>query len=313
MAPKMATDAALFLTIEGPLVGVGRLPLVDVADIAMGLQQALTQIASVIQFGSSREAGSPRPEVEVPTRLELVGIKTASAGLVLDFPPDTPRSFPGLDIGTLAIERLIHGVDSLHNGSGTPDDWDDGVFRAVRLMGKSLDRGHVTSVELASRTSSKSRYTATSHDRVKARLSLPSPLTFVTVVGRLMMVDFNTDKRRCRIEPPKDSPIDCTYPLDLQNTLLESVKRFVSAEGYAEHRTDGSIRQLSILRLSPLKTPAGAEAEVRPRAISQLLSEQGVGSFGTAEALVDESLWEDDEEVQRFLAWVSDQRETTAW
>lgn len=312
MAPKVATDAALLLTIEGPLVGVGRLPLVDLVDIAQGVQQALTQIASVIQFGASREAGSPRAEVEVPTRLELVGIKTASAGLVLDFPPDAARSFPNLDIGVLAIERLIDGVRRLHSGSETPDDWDDGVFRAVGILGKSLDRGHVTSVQLASRTSSPSTYTATSNERVKARLSLSSPLTFASIVGRLMMVDFNADKRRCRIEPPNEAPIDCTYPLDLQNTLLESVKRFVSAEGYAERRPDGSVRQLSILRLSPLKTPAGVEAEVRPRAISVLLGEQGVAPFGTVEALMDESLWEDDEEVQRFLAWVSDQRENVA-
>lgn len=299
----------LRLTVDGPLVGPARIPLADLADLAEGIQQAVRQIGSVIQTGSSRSAGRPEVGIEAATRLELVGLEEGSARLVLDFPADVARPFPDLDVGCLAIDSLVSGIEALSSHDALPVDWDDGVFRAVSSLGKTLDRGDVSTINLESRSRLSGTYTNTVSRRVKSRLERERPMEFVEVVGRLMMVDFNADKRRCRIEPPRGSAVECTYPLDLQSSLRELAHRFVQAEGYAEVQPDGKIRRLSILRLSPVTTPAGVVAEPAPRAIYALITEQAPPPFDTAQDFFDPSLWNGDEEVDAFLEWLGEHRD----
>ncbi len=301
-------DPVLRLLVNGPLVGQARIPLSELAELAEGVQQAVRQIGLVIQTGSSRVAGKLSASVEAATRLELVGLTEGSASLAVDFPAEIPRPFAGLDLGALAVDSLVTGIESLGSGGPSPDDWDDGVYRAVSKVNRALDRGGVSSVALTTRSKRTGSYTKAVGERVKRRLERDQPMEFVDVVGRLMMVDFHADKRRCRIEPLRGRPVECTYPLDLRNDLRDLAQMYVRADGYAEMRPDGGVQRLSILRLSPVSTPAGVAAESAPRAIDTLVEEQAPAPFKTAREFVDPRLWSSEEEVDAFLAWVDDAR-----
>jgi hypothetical protein len=301
-------DPVLRLIVNGPLVGQARIPLSELAELAEGVQQAVRQIGLVIQTGSSRVAGKLSASVEAATRLELVGLTEGSASLAVDFPVGIPRPFAGLDLGALAVDSLVTGIESLGSGGPSPDDWDDGVYRAVSKVNRALDRGGVSNVAFTTRSKRTGSYTKAVGERVKRRLERDQPMEFVEVVGRLMMVDFHADKRRCRIEPPRGRPVECTYPLDLRNDLRDLAQMYVRADGYAEMRPDGGVQRLSILRLSPVSTPAGVAAESAPRTIDSLVQEQEPSHFETAREFVDPRLWSGEEEVDAFLAWVDDAR-----
>jgi len=301
-------DPVLRLIVHGPLVGQARMPLAELAELAEGIQQAVRQIGSVIQSGSSRVAGKLSASVEAATRLELIGLTEGSASLAVDFPLEVPRPFTGLDLGALAVDSLVSGIEALGSGETSPDDWDDGVYRAISTVNKALDRGGVSSIAFVTRSKRTGSYTKTVGERVKRRLERDRPMEFVEVVGRLMMVDFHADKRRCRIEPQRGRAVECTYPLDLRNDLRELAQQYVHADGYAEMRPDGGIQRLSILRLAPVSTPAGATAESAPRAIEALVEEQEPPPFESARDFIDPELWDGEEEVDAFLEWVNEAR-----
>lgn len=200
------------------------------------------------------------------------------------------------------------GIETLSSGGPTPPDWDDGVYRAIATINRSLDRRAVSSINFATRGQKGTAFTKTVAERVKKRLEQDRPMELVAVVGRLMMVDFHPDKRRCRIEPPNDRAVECTYPLDLRKDLRELAQRYVRAQGFAETRPNGEIQRLSILRIEPVSTPAGVAAESTPRAIDSMIEEQAPPRFETADDFVDPELWDSDEEVDAFLLWVNTAR-----
>lgn len=309
MSATTPQEPVLRLIVNGPLVGQARIPLSELAELAEGIQQAVRQIGSVIQSGSSRAAGRLSASVEAATRLELVGLTEGSADLAVDFPVEVPRPFSGLDLGALAVDSLVTGIESLRTGGESPDDWDDGVYRAISTVNKALDRGGVSSVALISRSHRQSTFTKTVGDRVKRRLDREPPMEFLEVVGRLMMVDFHADKRRCRIEPQRGRPVECTYPLDLRDDLRTHAQQYVRADGYAEMRPNGDVQRLSILRLSPVSTPVGATAESAPRAIQTLVADQEQTRFESVRDFIDPELWDGEEEVDAFLEWVNAARD----
>lgn len=303
------SNPILRLIVDGPQVGPARIPLSDLADLAGGIQQAVRQIGSVIQTGQSRHAGRHSGVVDTSTRLELVSLEAGSARLEMDFPADIERPLPGFDLGALAVDSLVGGIGLLGSDDASPDDWDEGVYRAVSGFSRTLGRGGVSTITLETRTDRSCRYTSAVGERVKRRLDRERPMKFVDVVGRLMMVDFHAEKRRCRIEPMRGPAVECTYPLDLLNGLREYAQRYVHADGYAELDQDGKIRRLSILRLSPVSTPGTPTAEVVPRSIDALIDKQALQPFTSSQDFVDPELWDGDDEVDSFLRWVDEHRD----
>lgn len=299
----------LQLRVAGPSIGHARIPLADLADVAAGVQKAIQRIGQVIQSGSSQGSGRLQAQVEAATRLEFVGIEDGSALLLVDFPQDIDRALPMLDLGELAIDRLIDGLENVTEPAfELPSDWDDGVLRAISELGKTMQRGHVESVEMVRPNGRSSRFTPSTNEFIASQLERPLPLIERSVLGRLMMVDFDADKRRCRIEPTDGSKVECTYPLDLKEAVRSNATRFVEVKGYATEQ-NGRIKHLSILELVPLQTPAGVDAESEPKNLSQLIEEQGVQRISEANDLVDPDLWTDDAEVDAFLEWVNNERD----
>ncbi len=298
---------ALELIVEGPGVGPARISLSDLSDIANAVQKAVRQIGSVAKTGVGYARGGLTAELELATRLELTALLPGSAALLLDFPVEIERSVSSPDVGLVAVNRLVSGINEVNNGVQTPSDWDDSVFRALEGVGRSVGRGRVESVVVRRPGGPTARYSVQTRERIRNHLATPRSVAFETFRGRLMMVDFDVDRRRCRIEQSDGLSIESTFPIDLVGELRENTMRFVEVAGYAERGPTGSVRRLSILRLSPLRTPSGAIAEVPLRGIEEVVRAQGITS-ASARSLIDQDLWQDTEEVDRFLQWVQDER-----
>ena len=308
-AHRLTTDrvpSPLEIRIAGPGVSEGRIPLEDLAVVAEAVQKAVRQIASIVKTGRSHSGGRLSASLESATRLELADLSAGSVVIDVDFANRFARPFEQMDVGEIALTRLVRGLDEFNSGESTPEDWSDSVYRALAPINRVLNREHVTSIAFG-RNGTTARFSRQTGELLAGRLTSRPELEFHTIRGRLMMVDFSVDRRRCRIEGPQTPPIDCTFPLDMIGTLRENATRFVEASGHAEIDKHQRPKRLSISRLRPIRSPAGAVVESPLRAIEDLVAAQEVPSIAVSQ-LHDPNLWRSDEELDEFLAWVDHER-----
>lgn len=301
-------DSALELHLTGPGVSEGSIPLADLATIAEAIQKAVQQIGSIVKTGASHSGGRLSADLEAATRLELSQLSAGSVVLDVELADELPRPFEEFDVGLIAISRLVEGIGDVNSEAGTPEDWDDRVYRALRPLDRVLKRGNVSNIRIGHRAQ-RSTITGRTSQRISERLTHKPSLEHRAVVGRLMMVDFDADKRRCRIEQADGVAVECIFPIDLLGLLRENAMRYVEVTGYGEMSDQGQLKRLSILQIQPVQTPAGVPAETATRAIDDLIDEQQVRPV-TARSLVDPSLWSDPSEVDEFLDWVQEHRDS---
>lgn len=304
-AERVTGQAAIEIRLEGPAVAEGRIAVDDLILVAGQVQRAVERIALVLRGEQGVRPGRRPRKVEELTRLALVALRPGSVTLELDL-VEAKRPLETMDLGREAIERLVQGLGMLLGGAPPPPGWDAGVLLAVKEVGTVLRRG-VERIDLEARhdgISHRARLDARTIEAV-GRLVREPTRNLRTVEGRLLMADFKESATRCRIHPPMEPPVECTFDEAHRQAVLDAMTRYVRVTGEAEvDEPTGRIRVLEIADLEILDVepegPAGPYPFWEPLGLDELAQIQGVGPVRDPDSLT-APIWESDEELERFL------------
>lgn len=297
-------QSAIEIRLEGPAVATGRIAVRDLILVAGQVQRAVERIARVLQ-GERGARPDRRPrEVEALTRLEFVGLRPGSVILELDV-AEAARPLETLDLGWEAVRHFVEGLEKLPDDA-PPRGWDAGVLLAVKEMGTVLRRG-VERINVAAgrdRDRRRARLDARTIDAVDRLIRWPVR-NLRTVEGRLLMADFRETATKCRVHPPMEPPVECTFDEAHRQAVLDAMTRYVRVSGEAQvDELTGRIRVLEIADLEIVDTePAGPDGPYpfwEPLAIDELARQQGVGPIEELDSLA-AAIWESDEELAQFL------------
>ncbi len=251
----MTTPPGPFLTvrIEGPAVRASRMRLEDFLRLGSDLTRAVHRVGLVLAgHDDSRASGRPPEYLKESLQLDIVGFTHGSeAAKALFERTSRQHLIEAADPGGEAFDCFVQGLEAGLDGDALPRGYDTGVLMAVRNLGTLFDRGVENILfSLDSREKPlRASYDEAKRRRVQARIHRPDQ-NIRTVEGRLMMADFNETGRRIRVEPPVGPRIPCTFDEALEETVHESLRRFVQVTGVAE--TDPTSGQLKSMHLTDL-------------------------------------------------------------
>jgi len=304
-------EPQLRITISGPAVRDGRVPLDLLAGFARNLQAVVKRIALVQRGEPGGRRGRPPADIARLTRLELVGFHRGSAVLELGL-ADEARPLADLDPGLGVLDAFQGGLHSLAEERELPAGWDAGVLVATKELLAVLGRGiDVVAVERPGVPAPPVRLTREVRDRIAVRLVAPIAQDRVTVEGRLLMADFDETKNRCRVHPPVGAPVLCVFTEAHREVVRELVTEYVRVTGRAElDETTQTIRLLEIVDIDPVEPPSGLDASAfwRESTIDEIAEEQGVTPASRIEELTAD-LWESEDDLEDFLAAIYESRE----
>jgi hypothetical protein len=271
--PHETDDGALVIHASGPVTEGGRLPLSELARLAMGLQASLERIALSISGNTSRPGRRPREIVEA-VRLDFVGFRAGSA--VLEIARTGQLTLDDL-LGS-SLDALETGVNSLRRDPLTlPPHFTPQVINGIRDLTGGISASNVTRIDF--HRGGTMRFTIDENLQRAIRSIQVTPVQqSVTVVGRLHMGDFSPAGLRCRIDTYAGSVL-CDFALDLRDAVLDAMDQMVMAEGSGEFDPNGT--SVHVLHLSRLETLASARSD----SLDALARERGIRPIDSIEEL----------------------------
>ena len=282
------------------------------------LQTALDRVARVLGGEAmSARPGRPPERIRSACALEVVALQAGSFELALDLRREQ-TALPGTDPGEKALETLVAGIAGVASDEeALPAGYDVGVLAALRDAGALFNRG-VDGIELRLRTSTVQRdalYDPAAHLRVVERIQSPVH-NRRTIEGRLLMADFGATGPKCRVHPPAGRAVECAFDESLEDAIYDNLRGLVRVTGEAEEDPETRrIKRLRVADVEPLE--AGTEVQTldadefwREPTLKELAVEQGVAGPQHLDALVGAGadLWEDDDDLDRFLSGVRERR-----
>jgi hypothetical protein len=293
----------LEVRLTGPAAEGGRLRVDVLVEVAQSVQTAVTRLAYALRGESTVRRGRTPREIADLTRLELVGLRQGSTLLAFDLAKQE-RPLDDLDLGIEALEAFEVGLASVAAGTVPPEPWDEGVVQAVEHITRVLDRGidEIVVGRPGAAPAQQAVLTAWTREWLRA-MGVRGERARVEVEGRLLMADFAATRDQARIHRPLDPPVRCTFPPDLESTVLRLLRRYVRASGWAEVDDDG---QVGVLELESLEDAelAGGRSFWDLATLEELAGEQGIEPVHRIEDLAD-GTWPDDESVDDFLAAIA--------
>jgi len=274
----------LRLKFEGTAIHDGRILYDDLATFVSNVSLAVDRILNKMRTGESIKKGRPSRVAQVLSAFEIVSVGKGSFSLGLDLRRNG-RQFPGWDLGEEAVFKLMVGLKAIESDKTVPPEYDYGVLKALRDAGKIMDRG-VDSIRINSVTSlgrRRVRYTLPVRQCIVKRIS-NYEYGLTSVEGRLVMLDMEEDKLRCRLRPSIGEPFLCSYDEELAEQIDQYLRKFVRVRGEATFDRDtGKILNLNIKDLESIEESSASGMPPSPlssfwkgKTFEQLTSEQGI-------------------------------------
>ncbi|GAB3912504.1 hypothetical protein ACFQ1S_09795 [Kibdelosporangium lantanae] len=268
----MTTSIEQGLTIRavGPATVGQRIPLSELARIALNLQATLERIALSV-VGARPRVGRRPSEIAEAVRMDFVGFAGSSAVMQL-----SPAGTATLDnLLDRSFETLVQGLKYIDENGDKPDGELGSHFTPPVLNGLSTLCGGIggkglTRIEFTTGQITHfvlTRDTQTSLRQIQKR----SVEAQTTIVGRLHMGDFEPLSLKCRIDTSVGS-VWCDFDIDLKDDVFNHLDQLVMASGSAELQSDGAVRVLHLVELTSIETS-------RTSSLEELAADQGVQSL----------------------------------
>ncbi len=312
MSGKMLT-----VHLEGPAVTEGRIALRDLVHFGRQFQSALERTARVLSGQVSVRRGQPPVNIRRACALDVIALQEGSFSVVLDLHRAQP-ALPGLDLGEQALERLIEGLEVVRGPEPElPIGYDLGVLVALRDLGRLFDHGieRLTFDLHTSRVQRRVVHDYALHRRIIERIEGPLEDQVVRE-GRLLMADLKETGLRCRIHPPAEPPILCSFDEAMAEEIVNALRHYVRIRGPAEidPLTEKvlkiEIRDLEILDWDEEKTILAESRVVAEPGlfwtgydVAALAEEQGVQPVESLDDLWGD-FWPEDESIDKFIETV---------
>jgi hypothetical protein len=299
---------------DGTSIRDGRILFNDLSTFISNISLAVDRIINKIRTGESVKRGRPFKETQLLSALEIVSVGKGSFKLGLDLRRNG-QLFPGWDLGEEAISKLMVGLKAIEINKPLPPEYDYGVLKALREAGKIMDRG-VDSIKINSTTSlgrKRVTYTLPVRKEIETRINRYE-YGLTTVEGRLVMLDMEEDKLRCRLRPSVGEPFLCSYDEELSEHIDKYLRKFVRIRGDATFdRETGKILNLSIKDLESIEESSASGLPPSPlssfwtgKSFEQLAAEQVVYPIDDVAKLSGD--WPKDEDFDDFLKAVRSSR-----
>jgi len=311
---KTSNKSLLKFKFDGSSIHDGRILYDDLSTFISNISLAVDRIINKIRTGESVKKGRPFKETQLLSALEIVSVGKGSFKLGLDLRRNG-QLFPGWDLGEEAIYKLMTGLKAMEYDKPLPPEYDYGVLKALRDAGKIMDRG-VDSIKINSTTSlgrKKVTYTLPIRKQIETKINRYE-YGLTTVEGRLVMLDMEEDKLRCRLRPSVGEPFLCRYDEELSEQIDKYLRKFVRARGDATFdKETGKILNLYIKDLESIEESSASTFPPAPlssfwtgKSFEQLASTQAVYPIDDIEKLSGD--WPEDEDFDDFLKAVRSSR-----
>lgn len=224
--------------LEGPEIRPSRVRLDDLVRLGQELLRAVERVALVLQGSADSQRAGRRPEdIRAAISLDLVQITHGSPSAVLHFDRSVAQqTHPDVDIGLLAFEKFVQGIETLASANDTlPPGFDSGVLLAVRDIGRLLERG-VDRMEFSlgdDHHPLRAAYTRDVYTHIQQRIVGPQ-INQRTIEGRLLMADFKERGSRLRVHPSSGEPVICLFDDALRDEVYRNILHFVRITGQAK-------------------------------------------------------------------------------
>jgi hypothetical protein len=299
---------------DGTSIRDGRILYDDLSTFISNISLAVDRIINKIRTGESVKKGRPFKETQLLSALEIVSVGRGSFKLGLDLRRNG-HLFPGWDLGEEAIYKMMVGLRAIEVDKPLPPEYDYGVLKAIRDAGKIMDRG-VDSIKINSDTSlgrKKATYTLPVRKQIETRIQRYE-YGLSTVEGRLVMLDMEEDKLRCRLRPSVGEPFLCSYDEDLTEQIDKYLRKFVRVRGDATFdKETGKILNLFIKDLESIEESSASNLPPSPlssfwtgKSFEHIASEQGVYPTDDTGKLSGD--WPEGEDFDDFLKAVRSSR-----
>lgn len=299
---------------DGESIHDGRILYDDLSTFISNISLAVDRIINKIRTGKSVKRGRPFKETQLLSALEIVSVGRGSFKLGLDLRRNGQK-FPGWDMGEEAIFKLMVGLQAVRLDKPLPSEYDYGVLKALRNAGKIMDRG-VDSININSTTSlgrKRAIYTLPVRKQIETKIDRYE-YGLTTVEGRLVMLDMEEDKLRCRLRPSVGDPFLCRYDEELFEQIDKYLRKFVRVRGDATFdKETGKILSLNIKDLESIEETSASLFPPSPlssfwtgKSFEQLASEQAVYPIDDTRKLSGD--FPEDEDFDDFLKAVRSSR-----
>jgi len=314
MNDKIKKQPLLKFKFDGSTIHDGRILYDDLSTFISNISLAVDRIINKIRTGESIKKGRPLKVTQLLSALEIVSVGKGSFKFGLDLRRNGTQ-FPGWDVGEEAVFKLMVGLKAIELNRPLPDEYDYGVLAALRNAGKIMDRG-IDSININSTTSlgrKRAIYTIPIRKRIENQINRYE-YGLTTVEGRLVMLDMEEDKLRCRLRPSVGEPFLCSYDEELIDQIDKYPRKFVRVRGNATFDKDtGKILNLHIKDLESIEEasvgilpPSPLSSFWTGKTFEQLASEQAVYPLDDFRKLSGD--WPKDEDFNDFLKAVRGSR-----
>jgi hypothetical protein len=226
-----APKPVLQLTIDGPGIRKGRIPVPELVRICKEAQDAINRQAEALKKRKTYHPGPVGHSIQEECTLELVGIH-GNSPTTLDFDLRKPQRALAFseEFGEKAIREIIAGLRKKRDGV------DPGVLLRMYTMSEVITPKLISQIEwiAPSRNGHDGKASATITKAVRNRLAkqLSTPRkAVVEIAGVLDMADFKPEDFRCRIDPPVGVSIECTFDPSKANQVQKLLRRSVRVKG----------------------------------------------------------------------------------
>lgn len=309
--PAAATPKpALTLKVEGPDIRPGRIPVRDLLVICEHAQSAVNRQAEAMEGRQTLRPGPKIGKVRQECSLDFVSIGKGSA--TLSFDPSKPQqTLPRMrtlsDDAIVAVAEAVAAISK-----GTRVEVDPGVLDSLKNMGALFGNGVRSIKWIVPARPGRKKVAATFNAKVQRRIveKLAPPVTRpVTLQGTLEMADFKPSDQKCRIHPPLQTPIICTFGPELADEVYANLRFPVEIDGTAAiNGQTGKTESIAIKKVKPLDPlMVNAGSFFRGWSLEHLAQMQGVEPLRDPKSLA--GGWPDDEDLDAALAEIYQQRD----
>lgn len=299
----MGSKPLLTLKVEGPDIRPGRIPIPDLLVVCEHAQSAVNRQAEAIEGRELTLRPGPKiGKVRQECTLELVCIGKGSATLGFDR-AKPQQTLPRMqNLGDEAVVAVAEALAAI--GKGRDAEVDPGVLHSLKNMGELFSNGVRAIKWIVPARPGRKRVVATFNARVQRRIvqKLAPPVTRpAKLQGTLEMADFKPSEFKCRIHPPLQPPVVCTFGPELADEVYSGLRSPVEIEGLAAINAQTGKTESVALRtvrpLDPLMVNAGSF--FKGWTLEQLAHMQSVEPLKNTNAL--SGGWPEDEDLDEAL------------
>ncbi len=300
---------------DGASIHDGRILFDDLNLFISNISLAIDRIINKMELGESIKKGRPTKASQILSALEIVSIRKGSFRCGLDLRRNG-QSFPGWDLGEQAVDILTHTFGAIQKDKQLPQESDHGVMIALRDAGRIFDRG-IENVFINTNTallgSKRIRYAQPIREKIVKYINRYES-GYAIAEGRLLELDTEEDRLRCRIRPSSGEPIICKYDEQITNQIIKYLRQFVQVRGEATYDSvTNKITYIHVKDIEQIGELSGLDTKISPsqsfwkaKNFDELANEQGVYPIIDLNKLTKD--WPEDTDFDSFFEAVRSTR-----